>query len=84
MKMRGLLLVGNMMNNLCDKCCRGGAFRKLHTMRGYDDMKKLPMLNQGFKNLNNLFFESIRKELMMAGIELKIFNLQVLKSLVPR
>jgi predicted O-methyltransferase YrrM len=38
-------------------------------------MKKLPVLNQGFEDLNKLFFESIRKNLMMAGIELKIFNL---------
>ncbi|MCP4552934.1 MAG: methyltransferase [Bacteroidetes bacterium] len=38
-------------------------------------MKKLPMLNQGFENFNKLFFESIRKDLMMTGIELKIFNL---------
>ena len=38
-------------------------------------MKKLPILDQGFDNLNNLFADSIRKELMMAGIELSIFNL---------
>ncbi len=38
-------------------------------------MKKLPTLNQGFESLNRLFFDSIRKDLLMTGIDLDVFSL---------